>query len=898
MNEIYVSNRSELLSALSSATGGETIVLRNGDYGSLDIVNERFSQYVTIEAQNNGGAKFDSIGIRSSERIKIDGVHVDNPGNGAAASTLVAVSDNSKHIRFMNSEVNGKVDGTYTGHFGLYTKDVEDVVFENNYVHDVKRGGVFYSAEGLEVVGNQIEYIGDDDFKFIGVKDVLIENNIGARYVFPEPGAHLDFVQFQGTDSSDIVIRGNLKLPENWDSIQGIFFDDANYTNILIEQNIIVTGMIRGISISSGSNIVARYNTVLDIDGAASKATHVMLPGGNQSYGNVEGSYRGSQGNNLVLQQGDSGDAFYYGDYFANATAGRGITLEDLRPTANYDQSFGAYARLMELLDGTVVEPPAPEPPAPEPPAPEPPAPEPPAPEPPQPQPGPGATLYSFPGSREISNAGDVIEVGHGRVFEVAAATIGVTFNADTVSGRYGLVSKDAAGLVGGGHHFTSYIEDGTLHVRFQNGADDQVITVGGLRANRDYDFEARFGDGQVSVWLDGALVGSANFETSWETNVEVLQIGANGWASASGAAGFVDVFDGTISNVFIVSGTPTEVVVQYGDAAANLMRGLGGDDAIVGRAGNDTLAGGAGNDTLEGNLDRDKLSGGRGADSLMGGDDADTLDGGIGRDQLFGGRGNDVLIGEADGDTLDGGEGADFLQGGGGADFLRGGDGMDMLRGGNFDDTLWGGDGLDELRGGNGSDTLDGGGSADMLIGHAGLDSIVGAAGDDTLMGGKGADILLGGDHNDLLIAGDGFDTLRGGDGVDTLNGGKGDDRLVGELGADRLRGGDNNDVLLGGTGNDTLNGGKGNDILTGGTGGDRFRFTEDGGSDIITDFMNGEDTLDFTDFDLANFNAVRSLASSTSSPNETRFEFADGETLLVRGLNLNNLDSSDVLI
>ncbi|MEM7238590.1 MAG: hypothetical protein AAF501_12315, partial [Pseudomonadota bacterium] len=60
------------------------------------------------------------------------------------------------------------------------------------------------------------------------------------------------------------------------------------------------------------------------------------------------------------------------------------------------------------------------------------------------------------------------------------------------------------------------------------------------------------FGDGEVSLWLDGKLADSAAFSTSWETNGEYLQFGANGWASKTGASGFTDVFDGTISDAVI----------------------------------------------------------------------------------------------------------------------------------------------------------------------------------------------------------------------------------------------------------------------------------------------------------------------------------------------------------
>ncbi len=335
MPNIYVSNTSQLFAALSQASGGETIILSSGNYGSLDISGKSFSSYVTLVSEEPRGAIFTSVDIRDTDYLRIDNVHVDSPSNGGAASKLVSVSEGSSHIQFLNSEVNGKVDDVYTGHYGLYTKDVSDVTFAGNDVHDIKIGGVFYSAQDLTIKGNTIDYTGADSFKFIGVHGVLVEDNVGASHHFPASGEHLDFIQFQGTDSSDIVIRGNVSLPGTQTNVQGIFLDDAHYTNVLVEDNVIVTGMIRGVSVSSGTNVVVRNNTLINVEGAGSKATKVL--GADQSYGNIQTSYLQDAGldANLTLQNTDPDKPLYYGNFFANPEAGRGITLEDLLPTPN-----------------------------------------------------------------------------------------------------------------------------------------------------------------------------------------------------------------------------------------------------------------------------------------------------------------------------------------------------------------------------------------------------------------------------------------------------------------------------------------------------------------------------------------------------------------------------------
>jgi YVTN family beta-propeller protein len=123
------------------------------------------------------------------------------------------------------------------------------------------------------------------------------------------------------------------------------------------------------------------------------------------------------------------------------------------------------------------------------------------------------------------------------------------------------------------------------------------------------------------------------------------------------------------------------------GDALANKICGLFGNDTISGLAGNDTLFGDAcdkkaktsaaaraatdGNDTLNGNAGndalygaggKDRLNGGRGKDKLYGGDGNDTLDGGNGNDLLDGGRGNDKLTGGTGVNRYSGGRGNDSI--------------------------------------------------------------------------------------------------------------------------------------------------------------------------------------------------------------------------------------------
>ena len=149
--------------------------------------------------------------------------------------------------------------------------------------------------------------------------------------------------------------------------------------------------------------------------------------------------------------------------------------------------------------------------------------------------------------------------------------------------------------------------------------------------------------------------------------------------------------------------------------------------------------------------------------------------------------------------------------------------------------------------------------GNSSKVSGDAGKDTITVSAGkshtihgnaaNDTITIGKsaGTGIKAYGDAgNDTIKATNSYAvTFYGGDGSDTLTGGKGGDKLYGQAGADKLYGGAGNDTLSGGAGDDKLYGQAGTDTLTGGAGKDTFVYASGGGSDKITDYAAGYDTL-----------------------------------------------------
>lgn len=232
------------------------------------------------------------------------------------------------------------------------------------------------------------------------------------------------------------------------------------------------------------------------------------------------------------------------------------------------------------------------------------------------------------------------------------------------------------------------------------------------------------------------------------------------------------------------------------------------------------------------------------------------------GADTLTGTSGNDAFDGLAGDDSIDGGAGNDTLSGGTGADLLYGNFGDDVFNLSN--DGSWGSlaainrhmvssAGVPDQR------TITGRvASQDALDGGDGTDSVYGTAGNDVLFYTDVNQPAHAAANASARLASIEYFDLGGGDDVlDMTNASGGyptSFTALGGDGADALWGGLGDDTLDGGAGDkDFLTGGPGNDRLTGGSGKDIFGFSRNFGSDVVTDFENGQDNIRLKGFGAA---------------------------------------------
>ena len=349
------------------------------------------------------------------------------------------------------------------------------------------------------------------------------------------------------------------------------------------------------------------------------------------------------------------------------------------------------------------------------------------------------------------------------------------------------------------------------------------------------------------------------------------------------------DPFGNRETFVGIEAADGTDFVDRFtGDNGANFFAGFDGADLFNGLGGVDTVG-----------YFYDEGTQGVVAD-LAAGRITDTygaVDVVVGIENVIGSRFADRMTGDARGNTFEGGLGADTLNGGAG-----------------FDRASY------EGAASGGGARLDGGANWGMAAGDvfANIEGLIGSDFNDTLIGNASANALTGGDGNDRLFGLGGDDLLTGGEGVDTLDGGAGFDtasfgdsasfvgaRLDGGVnwgaaagevfvGIEGLVGSSFGDVLIGSAGANALEGRAGVDNLYGLGGADRFVFSGPGfGADIVRDFQNGVDLLDFSRH--AGVDELSDLAISQSGTS-VRIG-AGGDAVFLVGLVVADVDASDFI-
>ncbi len=147
----------------------------------------------------------------------------------------------------------------------------------------------------------------------------------------------------------------------------------------------------------------------------------------------------------------------------------------------------------------------------------------------------------------------------------LSSGTVALSFTANTIDGRQGLISRDAKSFAGDGNHVSVYIKDGDLIARFQDedgGKNTLKLEYEGLQVGVEYHIAITFSGTTAQLMVNGEIVDQGASAMDWETTEQWLQIGAFGGGSRNGRDDYTDILDGSISNVAIFDEVLSETAV------------------------------------------------------------------------------------------------------------------------------------------------------------------------------------------------------------------------------------------------------------------------------------------------------------------------------------------------
>lgn len=266
---------------------GDTIILRSGFHGKLEITGAFNKEYITIIAEDGSEPRFSSIHIRSAKKWKFSGLFI-SPEYASTyeAGPLIDLESHNWHgpvskITIDNCSAHSVQDSS------AWTKDNwndlscngimvngESITLRNNYLKNVNFG-ISVDGRFALVKGNTIENFAGDGMRGIG-NDMFFEYNT-VKNCYAVNANHDDGFQSWSLKDQDqpprerVILRGNTII-NNIDpdqpfkgTLQGIGCFDGPFIDWVIENNLIVVDHWHGISLYEAHGCRIVNNTVVDV---------------------------------------------------------------------------------------------------------------------------------------------------------------------------------------------------------------------------------------------------------------------------------------------------------------------------------------------------------------------------------------------------------------------------------------------------------------------------------------------------------------------------------------------------------------------------------------------------------------------------------------------------------
>jgi len=267
-----------------AVTGGDTILLLDGDFGKWSLSKKRFETPVTIRSLNGKNAHVESIYIKESKNIIFENLSVwnSNPYLGESVGAYAAAS--TSDIIFDGLDLRGGEDARsymdWTAeewsrrsltrvHLGGPNSILRNSVLVG--------AGAAITTRGVDaqVYGNRVEGFTADAMRGLADRNTF-KNNYVINSMNVSNNHDDGFQSWADADGAldGLVISGNvfIEWAGNPDHplrgrMQGIGLFDGFYDNLIIENNVVAVSQYHGLSVYGGRNVTIINNTVVNNDG-------------------------------------------------------------------------------------------------------------------------------------------------------------------------------------------------------------------------------------------------------------------------------------------------------------------------------------------------------------------------------------------------------------------------------------------------------------------------------------------------------------------------------------------------------------------------------------------------------------------------------------------------------
>ena len=371
---ISVTGADDLQHALQTAPPGTVIELAPGQYGAPEIkpAPQRpigSAPIILRSADTAHQAEFSGLAVKGANGLIFESIHFRYHFTLPRDAELNAMGLNwpfqiakADQITIRDSLFEGDLategrpsDIGYPTGTGLVIRFSSRVRIENNEVKTLHRGFSIDNSSDVVIAGNDIHSIRMDGMNLAAMDGVRIEgNHIHDFTRSPNSDDHADMIQFwtagTHTPNRNVTIRGNILNSGVGLFTQSIFMrnemvdqkkagQEMYYSEVLIEDNVIINAHLHGITLGEANGVTIRNNTLIHnhkSDGAADNS-QLWVPRINLSLasdkvlvvGNITAGIAGAEKrpdwvlrDNLIVQDASRLLPGFYDTVFADATRG------------------------------------------------------------------------------------------------------------------------------------------------------------------------------------------------------------------------------------------------------------------------------------------------------------------------------------------------------------------------------------------------------------------------------------------------------------------------------------------------------------------------------------------------------------------------------------------------